>query len=142
MPIRVVLDTNVLVSSLLAQAGPPAQLLNAWTAGRFTLVISPYLVEELVHVLSYPRIAARLRLDMADLAAFLGALLARAEVTPGQLHLPGVTRDPKDDAVVACAQEGAADYIVTGDQDLLVLDMHGSTQVLTPRQFIEVLDND
>lgn len=139
MSAKAVLDTNVLVSSLMSQAGLPHQILDAWLDDRFTLVTSLYLVEELVHVLSYPRIAGRLRLDDEELAALVVALLSRAEVTPGELCLPGVTRDPKDDAVVACAQEGNADYIVSGDQDLLVLKEYEGIQVVTPRRFVEIL---
>ena len=139
MPIRAVLDTNVLVSGLVAEEGAPGWILDAWLQGRFILVTSLYLVEELTHVLSYPRIADRLRLDDEELAAVLAALLSRAEVTRGHLHLPGVTRDPKDDAVVACAKEGQADYVVFGDQDLLVLDVYEGMRVVTPRQFAELL---
>jgi hypothetical protein len=133
------LDTNVLVSGLVAEQGPPRQVLDAWLEGRYTLVTSLYLVEELTHVLAYPRIAERLRLDEEEVEAILVALLSQAEVTSGQLRLPGVTRDPKDDAVVACAKEGEADYIVSGDQDLLALGECEGIQVVTPRQFVEIL---
>ena len=137
---RAVLDTNVLVSSLVAEHGPPRRILDAWLEGRYVLVTSLHLVEELIHVLSYPRIAERLRLDEDELVAILATLLSKAEVTPGHLHLPGVTRDPKDDAVVACAKEGEADYIVSGDQDLLVLSEYEGIQVVTPRRFMEILE--
>jgi len=139
MPIRAVLDTNVLVSGLVAEHGPPRRVLDAWLEGRYNLVTSLYLVEELIHVLSYPRIARRLCLDEEELAAILAALLSKAEVTPGYLCLPGVTRDPKDDAVVACAKEGDADYIVSGDQDLLVLGEYEGIRVVTPHRFVEIL---
>jgi putative PIN family toxin of toxin-antitoxin system len=139
MPVSAVLDTNVLVSGLIAAEGAPRQILDAWSEGDYTLVTSLYLVEELAHVLSYPRIAEQLPLDDAELGAVLTGLLAKAEVTPGQLHLPGVTRDPKDDAVVACAVEGKADYIVSGDQDLLALGEYQGIRVITPRQFVELL---
>ena len=141
MPVRAVLDTNFLVSGLMAKEGAPHQILDAWLKDRFTLVTSLYLVEELVHVLSYPRIAERLRLDEEELTAILAALLSKAEVTSGQLCLPGVTRDPKDDSIVACAKEGEADYIVSGDQDLLVLGEYEGIQVVTPRQFVEILSS-
>jgi putative PIN family toxin of toxin-antitoxin system len=62
-------------------------------------------------VLAYSRIRERLHLEDDELEAILIALLAQAEVVPGHLELPGVTRDPKDDAVVACAVEGQAEYI-------------------------------
>jgi len=139
MPIKAVLDTNVLVSSLVSQHGPPRHALDAWLEGHYTLVTSLYLVEELIHVLSYPRIARQIHLEEDELTAILAALLSQAEVTPGRLCLPGVTRDPKDDAVVACAVEGEADYIVSGDQDLLVLGRYEAVQVVTPRQFVDIL---
>jgi putative PIN family toxin of toxin-antitoxin system len=139
---RVVLDTNVLVSSLIAEHGFPRQILDTWLEDRYALVTSLYLIEELIHVLSYPRIAKRLRLDEDELAAILAALLSKAEVTPGHLCLPGVTRDPKDDAVVACAKEGDVDYIVSGDQDLLVLGEYEGIRVITPCRFVEILQED
>lgn len=142
MPVKAVLDTNVLVSGLVAEQGHPRQILDAWLEGRYTLVTSLYLVEELTHVLSYPRITERLRLDEEELSAILAALLSEAVVTPGRLHLPGVTRDPKDDAVVACAKEGEADYIISGDQDLLVLGTYEGIRIVTPRRFVEILKSE
>jgi putative PIN family toxin of toxin-antitoxin system len=139
MPIRAVLDTNVLVSGLVSQEDPPCQILDAWLEGRYTLVLSLCLVDELAHVLTYPRVAERVRLTHEELEAVLAALLSRAELTPGRLQLPGVTCDPKDDHVVACAVEGQADYIVSGDQDLLVLGEYEGVQVVTPRRFVEML---
>ncbi|MDW7992687.1 MAG: putative toxin-antitoxin system toxin component, PIN family [Anaerolineae bacterium] len=140
MPIRAVLDTNVLVSGLVAEGGAPRRIVDAWLEGRFTLVLSPYLLEELLHVLTYPRIANRIRLEEEeDLEVLLGALVSQAEVTEGMLSLPGVTRDPKDDPVVACAREGEADYIVSGDQDLLVLGEYEGIRVVSPRE-LEILE--
>jgi putative PIN family toxin of toxin-antitoxin system len=141
MPTKAVLDTNVLVSGLLRGHSPPSQVVDAWIDGCFTLATSLYQVEEVNHVLSYPRIARRIRLNDAELEMILAALLVRAEIVPGRLQLPGVTRDPKDDAIVACAVEGGADYLVSGDQDLLVLDVYEGIQLVTPRQFLELLNN-
>lgn len=139
MPIRAVLDTNVLVSGLVGQKGPPRQILDAWLEGQYKLVLSLYLVDELAHVLSYPRIVEQVHLTPEELEAVLAALLSQAELAPGRLQLQGVTRDPKDDPVVACAVEGQADYIVSGDQDLLALGEYDGIQVVTPRRFVEML---
>jgi putative PIN family toxin of toxin-antitoxin system len=136
---RAVLDTNVLVSGLISDHSPPRQLVDAWLDGRYTLVTSLYQVQELNHVLSYPRIASRLDLEEAELEMILAALLSQAEVVAGELQLPGVTRDPKDDAIVACAQEGGAGYIVSGDRDLLDLGEYKGIRVVTPREFVEML---
>jgi putative PIN family toxin of toxin-antitoxin system len=140
MPLRVVLDTNVLVNGLIGHAGPPRQLLDGWLSGRYTLVSSLYQVQELNHVLSYPRIATRLALGPAELDTILAALLSRAEVIVVQLDLSGVTRDPKDDPLVAAAVVGGVDYLVSGDQDLLELEAYEGVNVITPRDFVEILD--
>lgn len=139
---KAVLDTNVLVSGLMGGDGPPQQILDAWLHKRFTLVTSPYLVAELTHVLSYPKIADRIELGEAEIDAILAALLSQAEVVPGNLELRGVTRDAKDDAVVACAVEASADYIVSGDQDLLVLGVYEGVRVITPAQFLALLSTE
>lgn len=139
MPVKATVDTNVLVSGLIGEHSPPCQVVDAWLDRRFTLVTSLYQVEEVNRVLSYPRIAARIRMEDAELEIILTALLAEAEVVPGHVRLPGVTRDPKDDALVACAVEGGAQYLVSGAQDLCVLDVYEGIQVLTPREFLEQL---
>lgn len=141
MPIRAVLDTNVLLSGLLSKNGPPGQIVDAWLGGRFTLVTSLYLVEEINHVLTYPCLVKRLRLSPEEQKAFLAALLTKAEIVPGHLHFPGATRDPKDDPVVACAAEGTATFIVSGDEDLLTLQSYAGIHIVTPREFLEMLNN-
>ncbi len=135
---KVVIDTNVFISSLLSRKGAPYQLMAMWRNGRFSLITSPYLVNELTRVLTYPRIAKRLHITGAKTTTIIQYLLANAEMTSGNLELPGVTRDPKDDAVVACAQEGHADYIVSGDDDLLVLGEFQGIEMITPASFIEL----
>jgi putative PIN family toxin of toxin-antitoxin system len=139
MSARAVLDTNVLVSGLLSDHSPPRQLVDAWLDGRYVLVTSLYQVAELNHVLSYPRIANRLRLTDADVDLILAALLSQGEVVAGALQLPGVTRDPKDDPLVACAVEGGAAYLVSGDGDLLDLDEYEGVRVVPPGEFVEIL---
>ena len=140
MPVKAALDTNVLVSGLISEHSPPRQVVDAWLDGRYTLVTSLYQVEELQHVLSYPRLAGRIPLEEAELELLLAALLSEAQVVPGRIQLPGATRDPKDDPLVACAREGEADYLVSGDQDILALGEYEGIQVVTPRRFAEILD--
>ncbi len=140
--LRATLDTNVLVSGLMGVKNPPRQIIDAWLDGHFTLVTSLYLVEELAHVLSYPRISERIRLDQSEVDGILAALLSQTVVVPGELELSEITRDPKDDAIVACAVEGEADYIVSGDEDLLVLRAYEGTEIVTPRRFLQILRKD
>lgn len=139
MSLRAVLDTNVLVSGLISDHSPPRQLVDAWLDGRYTLVTSLHQAEELSHVLAYPRIAGRLHLSDAEVDLILAALLSQGQVVSGTLQLPGVTRDPKDDPLVACAVEGAADFLVSGDRDLLDLGAIENTRMVTPREFMQIL---
>ncbi|MBX3055396.1 MAG: putative toxin-antitoxin system toxin component, PIN family [Anaerolineae bacterium] len=66
-------------------------------------------------------------------------VLISSLIVPPPPPLPGVTRDPKDDPVVACAVAGNADYVVSGDQDILALHVYGAVRMVTPAQFVQLL---
>jgi putative PIN family toxin of toxin-antitoxin system len=136
---RVVLDANVLVSAVLSSRGTPAQILNAWRAQQFDLVISEAILAEIGRVFRYPKIARRLRWSEDRLQAFLDDLAHIAILTPGVLTLTVITADPPDDRYLECAVEGEAAYIVSGDRLLLRLSVYQGIPILTPRAFLEVL---
>lgn len=138
--IRAVVDTNTLVSGLISPLGAPAQIVRRWQRGDFLLLTAPALLAELRRVLEYPRIAERLGWSGEERTQFLESFETLALVTPGILSLPRVTRDPNDDPVVACAVEGEAGFIVSGDQDLLVLGTYRGVRVVTPRDFLALLE--
>lgn len=105
---------------------------------RFVLITSYHLVEELVDVLSRPRIAAKYKIDPRRMAGILD-VLEFAEVVPGVPHRSLIERDPDDDWVAAPALEGRADVIVTEDQDILELHEFEGVRVLTAADFLRVL---
>ena len=80
-----------------------------------------------------------MRVMKGEVDLLLAALLSQGEVVAGVLQLPGVTRDPKDDPLVACAVEGRANYLVSGDRDLLDLGEYEGIQMVTPRGFLDIL---
>lgn len=127
---RVLLDTNVLVSALLF-GGLPRRLLDSAIRGDLDLVSSVGLLDELEDVLQesfeFERGAARM--TRTELEAITGL------VTPAAL--PPTSRDPDDDLVLATAIAAHADAIVTADKDLLVLGSIAATPILTPRQFLD-----
>jgi putative PIN family toxin of toxin-antitoxin system len=133
------LDANVLVSAILSPRGTPAQILTAWRAEHFDLVISDAILAEIGRVLRYPKIAKRHRWSEGQLQAFLDGLAHVAIRTPGTLTLAVITEDPPDDRYLECAVEGEAAYIVSGDQLLLRLGAYQAIPILTPRTFLEVL---
>ncbi len=114
---RVVLDTNVWVSALLNPRGYPAQVLTALVSGRFTLLISTPLVDELAEVLARPRIARKYGVTQTDIDELVTLLRGRGiEVTvTGSIHL---CRDPDDDIVLETAFRGKADTMVSRDEDI------------------------
>lgn len=128
---RVLLDTNVLVSAILF-GGLPRGLLDRGLRGEFVLVSCDALLDELEDVLrdrfEFDRSAARM--TRAELEA-VADLAIPCEV-------PAVSRDADDDVVLAAAIVGQVDVIVTGDRDLLVLGEHQGVPICTPRQFTDV----
>ncbi|MBI4735911.1 MAG: putative toxin-antitoxin system toxin component, PIN family [candidate division NC10 bacterium] len=136
---RAVLDTNVIVSGLITSKGTPADLLTAWRNRRFDLVIGPAILQEIERVLRLPRITKAYRLAPQDISGLVELLTSRAVLTPGRLAIPSTARDPEDDQILACAIEGHADYIVTGDQDLLILERFQGIPIIPPAAFAAVL---
>jgi putative PIN family toxin of toxin-antitoxin system len=130
---RVVLDTNILVSALLVQLGQPAAIYRAWQERYFTLLICAQQLEELRNTLHKPAIAARIKPykggrlvnQLKELAEDVGSL-PRIERSP----------DPTDDFLLALSEAGKADYLVTGDKSgLLVLGHHKATRIISASDF-------
>jgi len=126
---RLILDTNILLSALLSPRGDPAKLRAAWERKQFTLVVSNELLAELRSVLSRPFFRARVRQSDAEL--LLTGLHDLALLYPNP---PPSSRapDPKDSFLLALAAASEADFLVTGDKSPLALKQHGATRVVTP----------
>jgi uncharacterized protein len=132
--IRAVLDTNTIVSAV-GWGGPPAAVLDAALDGRFELVTSPALLDELRRVLSYPK----LRAVIGD-ADQLIKLLAIAAIVVSPTEMVAISRDPDDNRLIEAALAADTDVIVTGDQDLLTLGRVEQIRILTPRDFLDALE--
>jgi len=137
--IRAVLDANVFLSGILTE-GMPRRILRAWRAGQFHLVTSQSILGEIGRVLRYPKIARRHRWSETEIHGFMESLEALAIVTPGELRLRVVAADPVDDRYLECAVEGDAACVVTGDRHLLDLGVYRKIEILSPREFMELLD--
>ncbi|MFO7662978.1 MAG: putative toxin-antitoxin system toxin component, PIN family [Chloroflexota bacterium] len=138
--LRVVFDTNLFVSSALIQEGLPAQALDAWRDHQFLLFTSPAIMAEIASTLRYDRIRRKYGITEEDIEALLALLVTDAEVVPGQAEVAGsIPEDPDDEVVLACALDGQADVIVSGDKHLLSLNQYRSIPILTVRQFLNRL---
>jgi hypothetical protein len=139
--IRAALDVNVLISALISPGGVPAQILGAWRAEGFAVVISEPILAEFRRVVAQPQLRNRHGLTPFRAERLVRGLRQFALVTPGGLEAHGVARDPDDDKLLACALEGGADYVVTGDKDMLELREHEGVQMVSPADFIRMLEN-
>ena len=130
---RVVLDTNILVSALLIQTGNPAAIYRAWREGHFTLLTCAEHLDEMRATLSKPAIAERIKPYKA------GGLVNEMKKLAESVHaLPSVRRspDPSDDFLLALCEAGGADYLATGDKNgLLVFEEHKGTRIVFARAF-------
>lgn len=140
--IRVVLDANVFVSGVLVAKGNPARILEAWRRGEIDLVAAPDVLDEVGRVLRYPRLRKRHQWGDDEIDTFLARVRASAIVTPGLIVVQAVLDDPTDDKYLACATEGNADFIVSGDTHLLRLHPWQGIAIVTPANFIAVAMTD
>jgi putative PIN family toxin of toxin-antitoxin system len=129
--VRAVVDVNVLVSAVLSAKGPSAEILRASRDGQFELITSETLLTEITRALAYPRIRKRIPAEQAS--AYINWLRGHGTLADDPVGSPPVvSRDPDDDYLLALAIDQRA-YLVTGDQDLLVL--NAQLPILTPAQF-------
>jgi putative PIN family toxin of toxin-antitoxin system len=132
-----VLDTNVLISGLLFPGGPPWRLLDTWRGGAFDLVLSDFVIDEFTRV--WDHLAPRLKRTPTDLSDFLDMLTLHSELV--QLDVAVLAsaaasglRDSNDVPILATLLCTSADWLVTGDKELLVV--AGSYPILTPAAFV------
>lgn len=137
--IRVVLDVNVLASGYVSRTGAPGQLLAQWTHGAFELVISEHILTVLTGVLERPYF--RRRLTARQRAANLALLRHETILTTITAEVQGIAPDEDDDLVLATAVSGKAAYLVTGDAGLRRLGSYRGISVLSPRDFLNLLES-
>jgi uncharacterized protein len=129
---RVVLDTNVVLSALLFRSGRVSWIGDAWKAKRLVPLVSKETLVELLRVLAYPKF----KLTPSEQQTVLEAFLPYAETV--QVHNPPSLpkcRDPHDQKFLILAKQGQADFLVTGDTDLLAIEQFKVCPIVTPEQF-------
>ena len=138
-PLRLVLDTNVVVAGLLWN-GPPRRLLQAAIGGEVNLFSSAVLLDELTHTLGYSKFAARIERFGTSIAALVAQYTALVSlVTPGSVARV-VANDADDDHVIAVAVAARAELIITGDRKhLLPIGTHQGIAIVTVQEVFDRL---
>jgi putative PIN family toxin of toxin-antitoxin system len=135
---RIVLDTNILVSAFLRNLGKPAQILDQ--SSNFELILCEEILDELMDVLNRPRIKRKETYLEHRVFEYLDQLRTHSIlVTPTEVENL-IPQDSPDNLVLACAVEGDADYLVSGNLHLLNLKQHRGIQIVTPAQFLEIIN--
>ena len=137
---RIVLDTNVLISATLT-SGSPNQILKLAEKGLLEIATSAEILQELSEVIKRPKfdpylLQAGLTSDLA-----LKQLLFLLQIFPTTKQLTVVTADPADNKFLSCAVSAGASFVVTGDKHLLQLKKFEDIQIMKPAQFLTKLSN-
>lgn len=138
--IRAVIDTNVFVSGIISPKGPPRKVLELAKKEVFKVVTSILINHEIFKVLHRDYIYNKYGLTeeiIDDMASFLyeGTIL-----TEDSYEIQKVKKDPEDNKFIACAIEGEADYIVSGDGHLLSLKHYKGIQIVDANSFLKILE--
>jgi putative PIN family toxin of toxin-antitoxin system len=127
---RVVLDTNVLVSGIAYPAGIPGRILGAWQRGGIKVVLSRYILDETVRVL--PRLS-RIPMTPAEIRDLVDSFMFSAEMVEPSSERDETLRDEADQLILGTLRTAEANYLVTGDKDLLALS--DRYPIVTPAAF-------
>lgn len=137
--LRVVLDTNVILSGTIRSKGNAFSIIEAWRGRRFLLITSDALVEEVRRVLTYAKFHAY-DITPHKSRQLIQSLRRYGISTEGKLQVSAIPEDPQDNQVLAAAVEERAEYIVTGDKHLQILRRYGPTLIVSPAEFVGILE--
>jgi putative PIN family toxin of toxin-antitoxin system len=139
---RIVLDTNLFISAFLSPHGKPARILAMRASGEIDLLVSPAILKEIALVLGYSKIVQLLKkpgISRDYILEKLQKVIKSAIIIPGSLVVNHIQSDPSDNMILACALEGRADYIVSGDHHLTDLKLFQGIPIVSPDTFLNTL---
>lgn len=136
---RVVVDTNIFISGLIISKGYPYQILSLWQDNYFTLVASKQIIDEMIDVLSRPKIQKKYHVSTSQVKKVV-SLIEKYAHSIENISVNSIqVRDEKDQHILDLAIVGKADYLVSGDDDLLSLANESKLKklkIVTPREFM------
>ena len=137
---KVVLDANIYVSSMVNNQGNPKRIMAMWEQGDFDVLVSEPIIDEVGRVLRYPRIVKRHKQDEAAIERFLKLLAREAVIVEPAEVLDVVQKDESDNRYLECALEGKAQYVVSSGQHLLKVSEYMGIIILPPAAFVALLE--
>ena len=141
MMLRVVIDTNVLVSGVILPSSRTGGVILHLRRGKLTPLYCIEMLEELAGVLTRPRIRDKYHVTDADIRAIIDLILLKGEIIRPADRI-SESRDPKDDIFLSVAVAGQADLIVSGVDDLLSLDPFRGISIIGPAAFVGMIERE
>lgn len=137
--LSVVFDANIYISAIIRSDGIPAKLISLWRQNAFEVLATESIFAEVRNVAMRPRVRRLHKLKPEAIKEVANRFCLGAKILPGNLELNVVKSDPNDNHVLACAVEGKADYLVTGDKaHLLLLKEYKGIKIVTPAEFLKL----
>jgi uncharacterized protein len=134
--LRIVIDTNVFVSAMISRQGKPAELIDSIKNKEFILFTSIDILKEIEEVLQRPKFRKYIYSDESK--QMLQTIRKNGLLMPGNIQV-SIFDDPKDNKFLACCEECLADYLVSGDDDLLRLKNYKQTDIISVETFLRIL---
>jgi putative PIN family toxin of toxin-antitoxin system len=135
--LKVVLDANLFISSVICSQGQPAKILDLVRSNKIQLIISDEILSEIKKVLFYPRIKKRHKKNAAQIEEFIESISGFAELINPKIKLTVIKDDPDDNKYIECSITGKADYIISGDHHLKDLKSYQGIKILSPAEFLK-----
>mgnify|MGYP006294584567 CR=1 FL=1 len=139
--LKVVLDTNIIVSATIDKKSIPNEVLRLWQNGKIKVILSPAIIEEMWHVLFRPNLQKYIKYTDLEIKDLLLELQESAILVNPTVKIKVVKKDPSDDKFIAAATTARADYIVSGDQHLLQLGAYNEIKIVSPKEFMEIFED-
>jgi uncharacterized protein len=140
--VRVLLDVNVIVSAFIVPLGVPRAIVSLWREHEIAVVSAIGIIAEVNQKLRLPRIRVKYGLNDTAIQDIIDLLRTETElVAVPPPWIGAVTGDPEDDSVLAAAALGHVDYLITGDKGLLALKEHEGVPIVSPREFLQLLQS-
>ncbi len=136
---KITVDTNVIISSLLKGDSIPARVMS-YILDECQLCISQFILDELERVLKRPKVKSVISWSNNKIQRYLTGLEEASMLVDDLPELRVVTEDPSDDNVLACAVAAQVDYLITGDNHLKQLESYGGIQIISPSEFLAIVE--
>ena len=135
---KIVIDANLFASGLIKSDSNPGRILDLIKRNHVELILSPSVIREIKRILLYPRLQKYHQKTAQEIDAYFEDVLMFAWLVEGEVNVAIIKDDPSDNKYLACAYEGEADYIVSGDHHLLDIGTYQGIAIVNAKAFLNV----